>query len=86
MFLRIFNVYLIIKHSHQKPKPFGIEINIDLEATIVEVKLDIYMAHSYPIWIKYSEVILSLVVPFYPQRKQSQWGNDGLSKNRLRLA
>ena len=27
MFLRIVNVYLIFSHSHQKPKPFGIENN-----------------------------------------------------------
>ena len=26
MFLRIVNVYLIFKHSHQKPKLFGIKI------------------------------------------------------------
>ena len=36
MFLRIINIYLIFKHSHQKSKPFGIEINIDLEATIAK--------------------------------------------------
>ena len=42
MFLnRIVNVYLIFKDFHQKPKPFGIEINIDLEATIAEVKIHI---------------------------------------------
>ena len=49
MLLRIVNVYLIIKHSHQKPKLFGIEINIDVDTTIVEVKIHIYMAHFYPI-------------------------------------
>ena len=45
MFLRIVNVHLIFKHSQQKPNPFGIKINIDLEATIVEVKIHIYLIH-----------------------------------------
>ena len=71
MLLRIVNVYLIIKHSHQKPKLFGIEINIDVDTTTVEVKIHIYIAHCYPIWIKHIGVILSLVAPYYPQRKQS---------------
>ena len=57
MFLRIVDVYLIFKHCHQKPKPFGIEINKDLEAAIVTIH--IYMAHFYPIWIECSGVMLS---------------------------
>ena len=43
---------MFLRHSHQMPKPFGTEINIDLEAIIVEVKIHIFMAHFYPIWIK----------------------------------
>ena len=69
MFLRIVNVNLILKHSHQKPKPFGIKINIDLEAPIVEVKIHIYMAHFYPIWIKHNGLILSLITNFSKERK-----------------
>ena len=48
MFLRIVNVYLIFKHSQLKPNPFGIKINIDLEATSVEKKIYIYMTHFTP--------------------------------------
>ena len=48
MFLRIANVYLIFRHSQKKTKPFGIKINIDLEATSVEKKIYIYMGHFYP--------------------------------------
>ena len=54
MFLRIANVYLIFRHSQKKTKPFGIKINIDLEATSVEKKIYIYMAHFYPLWIEHS--------------------------------
>ena len=56
---------MIFKHSHQKSKPFGIKINIDLEATTVKVKLHIYMAHFYPTWIENSGVMLkhSLLLP-----------------------
>ena len=90
MFLRIVNVYLIFKHSHQKPKPFRIEIDIDLEATIVEVKIHIYMAHFYPIWIKHSGVILSIMAPYYhppPPQKKSKTDGVGIDwgKNRLKL-
>ena len=54
MFLRIANVYLIFRHSQRKTKPFEIKINIDLEATSVEKKIYIYMAHFYPLWIEHS--------------------------------
>ena len=75
MFLRMVDVYLIFKHSHQKLKLFVIEINIDLEATIVEVKIHIYMAHFYPFWIEHSQVLLSHG-PLLLQRNQNRWGND----------
>ena len=77
MLLRIFNVYLIFKHSHQNPKSFRIKINIDFEAIIVEVKIHIYMPHFYPIWIKHSGVIFSLMAPYYPERKKNGRGNVG---------
>ena len=32
-------IILIFKYSQRKPKPFGVKINIDLEATSVERKL-----------------------------------------------
>ena len=54
MFLRKVYVYLIFKRSQWKPKPFGIKINIDLEATSVENKIYIYMAYFYPLWIEQS--------------------------------
>ena len=41
------------------PKPFGIKINIDLEAVSVEKKIYIHMAHFYPIWIEHGGVMLS---------------------------
>ena len=69
------------------------EIDIDLEATIVEVKIHIYMAHFYPIWIKHSGVILSIVAPYYPppkkKKKKKKSKTDGVGidwgKNRLKL-
>ena len=57
MFLRIVDVYLILKHSNRKPKLFAIKINIDLEVRNVEVKIHIYgpfLPHFYPIWIEHS--------------------------------
>ena len=56
MFLRIANIYLIFKHFQQKPKPFRIKINIDLDAISMEKKINIYMAH---IWIEHSGAMLS---------------------------
>ena len=54
MFLRKVYVYLIFKRSQWKPKPFGIKINIDLEAASVENKIYIYMVYFYPLWIEQS--------------------------------
>ena len=62
MFLRIANVYLIFRHSQKKTKPFGIKINIDLEATSVEKKIYICMGHSYPLWIEYSGLTHDLIL------------------------
>ena len=73
MFLRIVNIYLIFKHSHQKSKPFGIEINIDFEATIVKVKIYIYIAHFYPIWIEHNGVMLNCS-PLFTLKKAKPMG------------
>ena len=47
--------------SPEAPIPLEIKINnnIDLAATVVEMKVHIYMAHFYLIWIELSEVMLS---------------------------
>ena len=85
MFLRIVNIYLISKHSHQRSKPFGIEINIDLEATTVKVKLQIYMVHFYPIWIEHWGIVEpdSLITP---KESKANGVVMGWGKNRLKLA
>ena len=77
MFLRIINLYLIFKHFHQKSKPFGIKINTHLEPTIVKVKIYIYMAYFYPIWIEHIGVMLNHD-PLLPLKKAKPMGNDGL--------
>ena len=52
-----------------KRKSFGIKINIDLEATNVERKIYIYMAHFYVLWIEHSEVTHGPVLP--PKKAKS---------------
>ena len=42
----------IFNNSQQKHKPFGIKIDIYLEATSVG-KESIYMNHFYPLWIEH---------------------------------
>ena len=71
MFLRIVNVYLTFKHSQWKPKPFGITINIDLEAPTVEKKIYIYMAHFHPLWIEHSGLTYG---PLLPPKKAKSTG------------
>ena len=44
-----------------------------------------YMGHFYPIWIKHSGVILSLMTPYYPQIKKTDGVMLGWGKNRLKL-
>ena len=45
-----------------------------------------YMDHFYPIWIKHSGVILSLMAPHYPPNKEKLMGVTlGQGKNRLKL-
>ena len=73
MFLRKVYVYLIFKCSQWKPKPFGIKINIDLEAASVEKKIYICMVHFYPLWTEHSREPMT---PYYLQRKQNEWGKD----------
>ena len=68
MFLRIVYVYLVFKHSQLKPKPFGIKINIDLEAAGVEKKI-IYMVYFHPLWIENSVVTHSPLLP--PKKAKS---------------
>ena len=50
---------LIFRLPHHKPKAIAAETNINLEATIMEMKIYIYMAHIYPVWIEPSGVMLS---------------------------
>ena len=45
-----------------------------------------YMDHFYPIWVKHSGVILSLMAPHYPPNKEKLMGVTlGQGKNRLKL-
>ena len=72
MFLRIVNVYLLIfKHSQWKSKPFQININIDLDATSMENKIYICIAHFHPFWIEHSGVIHG---PLLPSKKTKPTG------------
>ena len=82
---QIVDVYLIFKHSHQKPKRFRIEINIDLEATIVEVKICVYMAQFYPIWIEHSGVMLNYDPLLPPKESKTDGIMMGWGKSRLKL-
>ena len=38
------------------PKSFGIKVNTDLVATIVENETFIHMTHFYPLWIQHNGV------------------------------
>ena len=62
MFSRIVDVYF-------KLKPFGIKNNIDLEASSVEKKIYIYMAHFYPLQTEQSGVTNGPLLP--PQKAKS---------------
>ena len=72
MFLRIVNEMYIwsLNILNKSPSLFGIEINIDLEAAIVERKIhNIYG----PFLAKYGEVMLSYG-PLSPVNKAKLWG------------
>ena len=76
MFLRIVNVYLILKHSQWKPKPFGIKINLDLGAAMRKRKLIVSCPNSY------ADVIITHIDFFEISTKQTlkSWRNLHLTK------
>ena len=64
MLLRIVDLCLIFKHSPQKCKPFRIKTNIALEATIVEVKIYIYI---YICMVFTTEGFLEVAIESWPE-------------------
>ena len=81
MFLRIVRVYFIFKHSQWKSKPFGIKINIDLEAPSVENKIYSYWAHFLPFWTEHSGVTNGPLLP----PKESKINRVMMSQGKKRL-